>query len=253
MSVEKESGVILGVDISTNTIGICMLEDDDTDFGRILKFAALKPSTPYEIKGIEALFLKKRDFMHKIEEVTNGYDISRIVIEAPLPQSNNLKTVVTLLQFNGMVSDMLYELFGIIPEYISSYEARKYAFPQLMGIRKYAKNGNVHPTNKIISAVKKSKFVLFGSYMWDIAKKEVVQGIVADNFPQIQWLYDAYGRFMKENYDSTDAYVACLGKMKKDKYGELNPIASNIKIDDNFIEFDVKYWHKNEHRKIYFD
>ena len=252
MKEETESGVILGVDISTSTIGICMLEDDGTDFGRILKFAALKPSTPFEIKGIEALFMKKRDFMHKIDEITNGYDIARIVIEAPLPQSNNLKTVVTLLQFNGMVSDMLYELFGVIPEYISSYEARKYAFPQLLGIRKFAKNGDIHSSNKIISSVKKSKFVLFGSYMWDIAKKEVVQGIVADNFPQIQWLYDATGRFMKENYDSTDAYVACLGKMKKDKFGELSPIASNVVINEDSIEFDMLYWDKKEHKKITF-
>ena len=42
-----------------------------------------------------------------------------LVIEEPLPSSQNVSTVNTLLKFNGMISESVYELTGVVPKYIS--------------------------------------------------------------------------------------------------------------------------------------
>jgi hypothetical protein len=50
-----------------------------------------------------------------------------VVIEEPLLQSNNVNTVATLLRFNGMISKSVFDTLGV-PDFISSYDARKYSF-----------------------------------------------------------------------------------------------------------------------------
>ena len=130
--------VLLGLDVSTSCIGICLLEDDGTNNGKIIELTHINPKISSKIKGIEQLFLKKKiveEFIHKYKD----FGIDEVVIEEPLLRSNNVITVASLLRFNGIVSDSIYNILGIVPQYISSYDARKYAFPELMGIRKYNK------------------------------------------------------------------------------------------------------------------
>jgi hypothetical protein len=62
-----------------------------------------------------------------------------VVIEEPLLQSNNVNTVATLLRFNGMISKSVFDTLGVVPDFISSYDARKYSFPELMSVRKFKK------------------------------------------------------------------------------------------------------------------
>ena len=171
-------------------------------------------------------------------------------------RSNNINTVSTLLRFNGMVSDCIYEELGVVPQYISSYDARKYSFPELMSIRKYGKDEKQYPLSKIEKEIKDSKFVLFGGYPWMIDKKIVMQGKVSEIFPNIEWIYGKNGELKKENYDATDAYVAVLGYINKQRYGELN-FSSEIISESNDgngnveIHYSVKYWDKDETRKTY--
>lgn len=251
--------ILLGLDISTQCIGVTLLLDDGSDYGKIIELTHISPKVSSKIKGIEQLFLKKQIFEKFIEKF-KGIGIDEVVIEEPLLRSNNINTCGTLLRFNGMISDCIYNIIGIVPEYISSYDARKYSFPELMAIRKYGKDGNQYDYKKIMNEIKNNKFVLFGSYSWEVDKKTVLQDKVSKLFPEIEWVYDKKGELKKENFDASDSYVACLGYMNYKKFGELDmkaiSISSSISVDGTEstpvkIEYDVEYWGKKEHRITY--
>ena len=251
--------VILSLDVSTKTIGITILLDDGSDYGKIIELTHISPKVSSKIKGIEPLFIKKRifeDFIKKFKDI----GIDEAVIEEPLLRSNNINTCGTLLRFNGMISDCIYNVLGVVPEYISSYDARKYSFPELMAIRKYGKDGKQYEYKKIINEVRNDKFVLFGSYSWEVDKKSVLHSKVSELFPEIQWVYDKKGELKKENFDASDSYVACLGYLNHKKYGDIsfkteNVIISKSKDNENqlLIDYDVLYWDKKEHRTTYVD
>jgi hypothetical protein len=242
--------IAMGLDVSTSTIGVCIVLDDETDYGKILELTHISPKVSNKIKGVEQLFLKKKifeDFIVKFKD----FGIDEVVIEEPLLRSNNVNTVGTLLRFNGMISDCVYNILGIVPNYISSYDARKYSFPNLMSIRKFGKDEKQYDYNKILKEIQQCKMVLFGDYPWAIDKKTVIQGNVSEIFPDVPWIYNKKGELKKENFDATDAYVACLGFLNKQKYGDLNLKIKNIKEIDKGIEYDVLYWDKVIHRTTY--
>lgn len=245
----------LGFDISTKTIGICLLENDGTKHGKILELTHINPKVPKKTHENEVLHLKKKafsDFIQKYKEL----GITRVVIESPLLRSNNVNTVSTLLRFNGMIADCIYNELGVVPDYISSYDARKYSFPELMAVRKYGKDEKQYVSQKIIKDIKDCKLVLFGSYPWTIDKKLVMMDKVSEIFPDIKWVYDKNGAMKKENYDAVDSYVCLLGLMNKERYGELTFRSENIEMSDNengemTIDYLVKYWNREEKRKTY--
>lgn len=250
--------IYMGLDVSTHTIGITLLLDDGSDYGKIIELTHINPKVSSKVKDIEKLFLKKKIFEAFIEKFKN-IGIDEVIIEEPLMRSNNIETCSILLRFNGMISDSVYNILGIVPKYISSYDARKYSFPELMSVRKFGKDGNQYDFKKIMKEIKNSKFVLFGSYSWEVEKKTVIQSKVSDIFPDIEWLYDKKGELKKENFDATDSYVCVLAFMNRNKYGELKFKSENIKeskpTKDNIVtvDYDVSYWDKKEHRKTYID
>ena len=211
--------IAMGLDVSTSTIGVCIVLDDGSDYGKILELTHISPKIPSKIKGIESLFIKKKIFEEFIVKFKD-FGIDEIVIEEPLLRSNNVNTVGTLLRFNGMISDCVYNILGIVPHYISSYDARKYSFPTLMSIRKYGKDEKQYDYKKIKKEIQQCKMVLFGDYPWTIDKKTVIQGNVSELFPDVPWIYNKKGELKKENFDASDAYVACLGYLNKEKNGE---------------------------------
>jgi len=246
--------IALGLDVSTACIGICILIDDGSEYGKIVELTHINPKVSSKIKGIEQLFLKKKIFEEFLIKYKD-FGIDSVVIEEPLLRSNNVNTVSTLLRFNGMISDCVYNVLGIVPEYISSYDARKYSFPELMAIRKYGKDEKQYTFSKIEKEIKEAKLVLFGSYPWTIDKKIVIQGKVSEIFPNIDWLYDKKGELKKQNFDAADAYVAVLGYLNKERFGELE-FTSNILGESNDgnnreIVYEIKYWNKTEIRKTY--
>jgi hypothetical protein len=251
--VDKDGKKIaMGLDVSTNTIGVCIILVDGSDYGKIIELTHISPKINKKIKGIEELCLKKKifeDFIIKFKD----FGIDDVIIEEPLLSSNNSLTVATLLRFNGMISDSVYNILGIVPEYISSYNARKFSFPDLMAIRKYGKDDEPYEFKKISKAIKDSKLVLFGDYAWTVDKKTIIQQNVSDIFPNIKWLYDKHCELKKENFDACDAYVACLGylNMKKHQPNEQDFKVSNIKKFPDRIEYDVFYWGKTVHRTTY--
>ena len=247
---KKKQDIILGLDISTACIGCCLILNDGSDYGKIIELTHIVPKVSKKIKTIESLFLKNKFFTEDFLMKWQNKGITRVVIESPLLNSNNTNTVATLLQFNGMVSESVYNVLGIVPEYISSYDARKYSFPFLMSIRKFDKKGQEYPKTKIINNIKKNNFVLFGSFPWDVDKKSVLQSYVSSFFPDIEWVYGKNGELRKENFDASDAYIACLGFLNKERYGELNINVENIVEKETNIQYTVKYWDKTETRNI---
>lgn len=209
--MDEEGKYILGLDVSTKTIGIALFEDlgDKGDL-KLLHHVTPKVKPQPESK-MEELFQKVNIFE---EEFLNKYadiGIERVIIEEPLLRSNNVNTVATLLRFNGMISKSCYEVLGVVPEFISSYDARAYGFPELMEVRVHNKKGEEYKESEL----KRKTPVLFGGFDWDIDKKQVIWDKVAELEPQVVWLYDKNKKLKKENFDMTDSYCAVRGYMNK--------------------------------------
>lgn len=203
---------ILGLDVSTKTIGIALFEDLGDD-GKLQLLTHITPKVkPKPESNIELLMKKAQIFQFEFLEKYSDIDISRVIIEEPLVSSNNVNTVATLLRFNGMICRSVYEVLNIVPEFISSYDARKYGFPELLGLRKFKKNGE--PYNE--KEMKDKTPVLFGDYNYDADKKVIIWEKVNEREPQVVWMYDKHQRLSKENYDMTDAYTCVLGQLRKE-------------------------------------
>jgi hypothetical protein len=185
----KNSPKILGLDVSTKTIGMALFDMSSRD---LLELTHISPRPkPVSENKMEELFAKSGLFRKKLEEY-KGLGIIKCVIEEPLLNSNNAYTIGTLLRYNTLISKEVYDVLGIVPEYVSTYESRKRAFPELV-----QKN-------------EKGKFVLFGGYPKDCDKKQIVWELVAKREPQIQWLYTRNNTLKKENFDMSDSYTVVL-------------------------------------------
>jgi len=192
----KNNPKVLGLDVSTKTIGWALFDMVSQELLELTHISPLPKPTPEH--KVEELLLKAEIFKSKLEEYKN-LGITKIIIEEPLLNSNNINTVGTLLRYNSFVTKVIYDTMGIVPEYISTYNSRKFAFPYL--VQKNDKN----------------KMVLFGGLPKDIDKKMIVWEQVAKLEPQITWLYTRNNTLKKENFDQTDAYCAVLGYMKMEK------------------------------------
>ncbi len=209
--MEKEPSFILALDVSTTTIGIALFEDlGDKGHLEFVKHVSPKIKPQPENK-MEELFKKVELFESEFLFKYKNLNITKVVIEEPLLQSNNIYTVVTLVRFNGMISKSVYDTLGVVPDFISSYDARKYGFPELMEKRKFKKDGTPLPEKQIA----KNEPVLFGGHDFDVDKKMVVWEKVADECPTIKWFYDKKNKLVKESFDCSDAYVAGVGYMNK--------------------------------------
>ena len=185
----KNSPKVLGLDVSTKTIGWALFDLSSKD---LLELTHISPRPkPTTDNKIEEMILKSELFKKKLEEY-KGLGIVRVVIEEPLLNSNNAYTIGTLLRYNTLITKQVYDVLGIVPDFISTYESRKQAFPELV-----QKN-------------EKGKFVLFGGYPKDCDKKQIIWELVAKREPQIQWLYTRNNTLKKENFDMTDAYTVVL-------------------------------------------
>ena len=185
----KNSPKVLGLDVSTKTIGWALFDLSSKD---LLELTHISPRPkPTTDNKIEEMILKSELFKKKLEEY-KGLGIVRVVIEEPLLNSNNAYTIGTLLRYNTLITKQVYDVLGIVPDYVSTYESRKLAFPELV-----QKN-------------EKGKFVLFGGYPKDCDKKQIIWELVAKREPQIQWLYTRNNTLKKENFDMTDAYTVVL-------------------------------------------
>ena len=193
----KESPKVLGLDVSTRTIGWALFDIQNKELLELTHISPRPKSKENQDNSkIKELLLKAEVFNTKLMEYKN-LGIVRVIIEEPLLNSNNINTVQTLMRFNSFICKEIYDILGIVPEFISTYNSRKYAFPEL-----------VQKNNM-------GKFVLFGGLPKDIDKKMIIWEKVAKLEPQIQWLYTKNNTLKKENFDQTDAYCCVLGFMNQ--------------------------------------
>ena len=209
--MEKNKEFLLSLDVSTSTIGIALFENLGTRGElKVLEYVSPKIKPLPETK-MEELFKKVEIFESEYLIKMKHLGITKVVIEEPLLQSNNVYTIATLLRFNGIISKAVYDTLGVVPDFISSYDARKYAFPELMQVRRFKKDG----TPLLEKQILKNTPVLFGSYPFDVDKKYVLWEKVAELEPQVSWFFDKKNKLKKESFDCSDAYVAGIGYMKK--------------------------------------
>jgi len=191
--LKKDSPKVLGLDVSTKCIGFALF---DIETKNLLELTHVSPKPkPTTDSKIEELILKSIVFREKLQNYV-GLGIKYVVIEEPLLNSNNIYTVGTLMRFNTLICKEVYDILGVIPEFVSTYNSRKFAFPHLV-----QKND-------------KGKFVLFGAFNKDIDKKVIIWELVAKKEPQITWQYTKNNTLKKENFDMSDAYACALGYMK---------------------------------------
>jgi hypothetical protein len=187
---------VLGLDVSTKTIGWALF---DMRTQELLELTHVSPRPKIKTENkIEELLSKADVFKSKLEEYKN-LGITKVIIEEPLLNSNNIYTVQTLLRYNSFVTKNIYDVLGLVPEFISTYNSRKFAFPQLLQLND------------------KGKMVLFGGLPKDVYKKQIIWDLVAKREPQITWQYTRNNTLKKENFDQTDAYCAVLGFMNSEK------------------------------------
>ena len=192
----KNSPKVLGLDISTKTIGWSLFDIQSQELLELTHFSpVIKPKVEDKI---QELLLKVVAFEEKLVGYKN-LGITNVVIEEPLLNSNNVWTVGTLLRYNSMITKSIYDILGIVPSYISTYNSRKFAWPDLTQLND------------------KGKYVLFGGLPKDIDKKELIWKKVSEKEPQINWLYTKNNTLKKECYDMADSYTCVLGYMKEQK------------------------------------
>mgnify|MGYP003704829071 CR=1 FL=1 len=139
--------------------------------GKLVLLTHVTPKIKLDgLSPMEILIKKVEVFENEFLEKYADSNITKVVIEEPLLQSNNVNTVATLLRFNGMICRSVYETLNVVPDFISSYDARKYAFPELMAIRVTDKEGKILSEKEL----KKKSPVLFGGYPKNVDKKLVV-------------------------------------------------------------------------------
>ena len=113
--------LILALDISTSCTGWCVFKN-----GIFVNMGYI--NTPNSCKDM----MDKANYVKDaLLNLTLDYAIDKIYIEENLqafrPGLSSAKTLLTLARFNGIVSYLCLDIFGIKPEYINVNSARKLA------------------------------------------------------------------------------------------------------------------------------
>ena len=185
---------VLGLDISTKTIGWALFNMQTQE---LLELTHFSPKVkPKREDKIEEMLVKTDQFRNKLIDYKN-IGITKVIIEEPLINSNNIRTVATLMRYNSFITRIIYDVLEIVPAYISTYNSRKFAFPDLV-------QENV-----------KGRKVLFGGYDVGCDKKHIIWQKVSNKEPHLTWAYTRNNTLKKENFDMCDAYSCVLGHMKQ--------------------------------------
>lgn len=182
---------VIGLDISTKTIGITLMETT----GRLVDISHLSFPKTSKKNGVITVYHKADLFRETIKEYLKNFHISYIFIEEPLKNGPNVGTTITLAKFNGIVSQIMWEVFGVMPEHITVHEARSTFFPEfiIQEKTKKKKTGEIEIKNIL-------RFP-------EGDKKQIIFDKVAYLEPQIKWEYNKLGALDIENYDRADSYV----------------------------------------------
>ena len=170
--------MILGLDISTSAIGLCIVST--TGNVTLLDFLDLSKE--------KSLFKKAEKFKTKLKKINKEYSITDVAIEENLqafrPGLSSAKTIVTLARFNGVCTYIASEIFGINPEFLNVNAARK-----LVGV-KVNRKSDKNTKEQILDFVKEKD----PSLVWPT--KQITRGPRKGSVVPV-----------KECYDMADAYI----------------------------------------------
>ncbi len=175
------SKFVLGLDVSTSVTGICVLDSNVTpdDVGS-------------HIVHLDRIDFKKCNNLWEKADVVNqtlstiisrGWKIEKLVLEEPLmgfrTGMSSATTITTLMRFNGIVSYIGRQTFGIEPEYISSATARKTCGIKMQKTAKAGMSG----------------------------KEQVFKFMMENDLKHITWPKKKNGSDVDWSRDAVDAYV----------------------------------------------
>jgi hypothetical protein len=186
----EEKEYVMGIDCSTKTIGITLMDTKDN----LIDINHISFPKTSKKNGYISIYSKADIFREVIKENYQNYNIKYIFIEEPLKNGPNINTTILLAKFNGIVSQILYEIFNVKPEHITVYEARYKFFPELIVTETVKKKTGIMEIKNILRFPEGDK-------------KQLVFDKVAWLEPQIIWLRNKMQILVDENYDRADSYV----------------------------------------------
>ena len=167
--------MIIGLDVSTSTTGVCTLQDD----GTIITIEAVeltKCKTMWDKADLVASYLTK-------VAINNPGTTFRVAVEEPLmgfqKGMSSAATITTLMKFNGIVSYIARNVFNTTPEYISAAHARK------------------------LCGIKMQRTAIAGMS----GKEQVFAHMSTNDLKSIVWPLKKNGKVVDWSRDATDAYV----------------------------------------------
>lgn len=214
---------ILGLDISTSTVGISLFDID----GNLIELNHISPISKCSAKH-EELFEKSQII---VDFLTVNYekDIDSIIIESPLISSKQFDTAALLNYFAGIMFASLKKAYKDCTfHYITVDEARRFGLSELVGGKNKTLFGEL---TKNLKDVEVSEL-----------KKMAVLSSVAQKFPDIVWLLNNNLTIDKKNFDRADSITVVLGHMEKTKNTQfaVQP-KTNITQTEEFIRRNNKY------------
>lgn len=222
--MEKE--YILGLDVSTSTVGISYFDLD----GNLIELNHVSPIIK-NYKGLKHDELYDKSMLVSLY-LANNYDashIKKIIIESPLISSKQFDTAALLNYFAGMIFANLKKQYPSATfDYITVDEARRFGLPELVGGKNKTLFGNFPKK-------------LDGIEVTDL-KKMVVLSSIAQRFPDVVWLLNNNLTIDKKNFDRADSITVVLGYMKKsplDGFAVHPP--SNTEQTHEFIKRNIAY------------
>ena len=176
--------VDLGLDISTSCTGICVI---DSKTGQLVKL------THKKLVKFEDEYEKADNFLS--DWIDPSWKVRRIYIEEAAkkftPGFSSADTIMTLGRFNGILSYMVYQLFGVKPIMVNVRSARS-----KLNIKIDYKDKSSSTKDKVLLHVR----TLNPSFPWIIREAKTGQF-------KGQMIYD------KVNEDLSDAWIICRGGM----------------------------------------
>jgi hypothetical protein len=180
---------IFGLDVSTSVTGTCLLDRDVEPDGTGNHIVLLDR---IEFKKCVTLWDKADVVKEYVEHVKRYHDVTDVIvaIEEPLmgftPGMSSATTITMLMRFNGIVSYLSRNAFGVDPQYISAAHARKLCG---MKLQKVKVAGKSH-------------------------KEQVFEYMHNNDLSHVIWPTKRSGQSVDWSRDATDAYViaraACL-------------------------------------------
>tara|TARA_Y100000034_G_scaffold128571_1_gene183443 strand:- start:635 stop:1159 length:525 start_codon:yes stop_codon:yes gene_type:complete len=167
LKTKKKINVILGLDISTSTIGFSFF----SAAGELLVIGYL------ELTKIKTLYKKTIEFKKLINYYLDQFSIIDLYIEAPLLRFSKFSSADTLNKlafFNGAVSYLIFDLTKIEPKHINATSAR----------------------SRVVGRIPRKSIA-----------KEKIFNYVKEREKGIYWPTNSKGNFIKQCYDMADSYI----------------------------------------------